>query len=277
MGFGGGGVLPSRPRKSAGCYFRVYPLVRVCGRKQSALLVPIRGGQALLRGKGGPVAPLVTGAASAPFCVVAGVQAEFRFRGMRWMGNAPLKGGCRTGAAARHAKEGATPPPPPPPCDIPSGCCSFTGALDSHPFFPSHVASGRCVLSAAAAGAPAGVVSAFAEPSGWCAGAVLNVAGCAVCVSTASSSWCTGGCAGCCGGRLTVFAVHTPPSAGRPQPASLCFRVREPQVPCPAQAPAVAHCARDPLGDPPAPSSASLWLGTPPPNNNNNLHFQSLP
>ena len=39
-------------------------------------------------------------------------------------------------------------------------------ALDSHPFFPSHVASGRCVLSAAAAGAPAGVVSAFAEPSG---------------------------------------------------------------------------------------------------------------
>ena len=38
------------------------------------------------------------------------------------------------------------------------------GALDSHPFFPSHVASGRCVLTAAAAGAPAGVVSAFAEP-----------------------------------------------------------------------------------------------------------------
>ena len=48
------------------------------------------------------------------------------------------------------------------------------GALDSHPVFPSHVASGRCVLTAAAAGALAGVVSAFAEPSGlvcWgCAG-----------------------------------------------------------------------------------------------------------
>ena len=47
-------------------------------------------------------------------------------------------------------------------------------ALDSHPFFPPRAASGRCVLSAAAAGAPAGVVSAFAEPSGlvcWgCAG-----------------------------------------------------------------------------------------------------------
>ena len=66
------------------------------------------------------------------------------------------------------------------------------GALDSHPFFPSHVASGRCVLSAAAAGAPAagapaGAVSAFAEPSGWCAGAVLNVAWCAVCASAALS------------------------------------------------------------------------------------------
>ena len=50
---------------------------------------------------------------------------------------------------------------PPPLCDIPSGCY---GALDGHPFFPSHVASGRCFLLAAAAGALAGVVSAFAEP-----------------------------------------------------------------------------------------------------------------
>ena len=63
------------------------------------------------------------------------------------------------------------------------------GALDSHPVFPSHVASGRCVLSAAAAGAPAGVVSAFAEPSGRCAGAVRDVAGCAVCASAAPNNW----------------------------------------------------------------------------------------
>ena len=63
------------------------------------------------------------------------------------------------------------------------------GALDSHPFFPSHVALGRCFLSAAAAGALAGVVSAFAEPSGWCAGAVLDVAWCSVCASMAPSSW----------------------------------------------------------------------------------------
>ena len=61
-----------------------------------------------------------------------------------------------------------------------------------YPFFPSHVASGRCFLSAAAAGALAGVVSAFAEPSGWCAGAVLDVAGCAVCASVAPSSWRVG-------------------------------------------------------------------------------------
>ena len=39
------------------------------------------------------------------------------------------------------------------------------------------------------AGALAGVVSAFEEPSGWCAGAVLDVAGCAVWASPAPSSW----------------------------------------------------------------------------------------
>ena len=39
------------------------------------------------------------------------------------------------------------------------------------------------------------------------------------------------GCAGCCGGRLTVFAAHAPQPSGRPQPASLRFRVREAQVP----------------------------------------------
>ena len=66
------------------------------------------------------------------------------------------------------------------------------GALDSHPFFPSHVALGCCLLPAAAAGALAGVVSAFAEPSSWCVGAVLNVAGCAVCASVAPGSWRTG-------------------------------------------------------------------------------------
>ena len=121
-------------------------------------------------------------------------------------------------------------PPPPPVCHS-VRLLFLYGALDSRPFFPSRAASGRCVLSAAAAGALAGVVAAFAEPSGRCAGAVL---GCAVCVLTAPSSWRTGGCAGCCGGRLTVFAVHTPPSSGRPQPASLRFRehVHPPPLRC---------------------------------------------
>ena len=64
------------------------------------------------------------------------------------------------------------------------------GALDSHQFFPLHVAPGGCILSAAAAGCSAGVVFAFAEPSGGCAGAVLVVAG-AVHVLAVPSSWCT--------------------------------------------------------------------------------------
>ena len=64
----------------------------------------------------------------------------------------------------------------PPPVRHSVGLLFLYEALGSHPFFPSHVASGRCFLSAAAADAPAGVVSAFAEPSSWCVGAVLNVA-----------------------------------------------------------------------------------------------------
>ena len=46
------------------------------------------------------------------------------------------------------------------------------GAVDSHPFFPSHVAPGCCFLSVLL------LVSfpTFAKPSGWCAGAALDVA-----------------------------------------------------------------------------------------------------
>ena len=38
------------------------------------------------------------------------------------------------------------------------------------------------------------------------------------------SSWRTGGCAGCCGGRFSVLAAHSAPHSGRPPPASLCVR-----------------------------------------------------
>ena len=79
---------------------------------------------------------------------------------------------------------------PAPLCDITSGFFLY-GALGSHPFFPSHAVSGCCVLPAAVACAPAGVVSAFADPRGWCAGAVLVAAG-AVCTLAVPSSWCTG-------------------------------------------------------------------------------------
>ena len=73
-------------------------------------------------------------------------------------------------------------------CDIPSGCF-FTGpwtvTRSSLRMLRQVAAFCRPLL----AGAPAGVVSAFAEPSGWCAGAVLDVAWCAVCVSVAPNSW----------------------------------------------------------------------------------------
>ena len=84
------------------------------------------------------------------------------------------------------------------------GSLFLHGALDSHPVFPPRAASGRCVLTAAAARVPAGVVSAFVVPS----------------------SWRTGGYAGCCGGHWTVFAAHSPPHSGRPPHASPRFRVR---------------------------------------------------
>ena len=41
------------------------------------------------------------------------------------------------------------------------GLLSLSGALESHPFFPSCAESGCCVLTAAAAGVPCGVVSLF--------------------------------------------------------------------------------------------------------------------
>ena len=113
------------------------------------------------------------------------------------------------------------------------------GALDSHPFVPSHVASGRCVLSAAAAGAPAGVVSASVEPSGRCDGAVLDVAGCAVCASAAPSSWRIGGCAGCCRGRAhrnkTVVRLGggpRPKNSAVVRPAELPAHSDNPPTPC---------------------------------------------
>ena len=88
-------------------------------------------------------------------------------------------------AAIQGLRMNIMPPPPPatPLCGVPSGCCFFTG-----PWTVTH--SSLCMLRRA--GAPGGAVSVFAEPSGWCAGAVLDVAVCSVCASAAPSNWCTG-------------------------------------------------------------------------------------
>ena len=170
---------------------------------------------------------------------------------------------------------------PPPPFPHSVGLLLLYGALDSHPFFPSHVASGRCVLSAAAAGAPAGVVSAFAEPRRWCVGAALNVAGCAVCcASAAPSSWRIGGCAGCCGGRLTVLSPHLRPQAIHNRPSCVFVCVTRPKRPprettkftignsLPGHFGTQTFGTQSPL--PPPPSNDSL--GTPPGRNSGLLH-----
>ena len=95
-------------------------------------------------------------------------------------------------------------------CDIPSGCCSFTG-----PWTVTRSSLRmlrRVFLSAAAAGALAGVVSAFAEPSIWCVGTVLDVAWCAVCVSAAPNNW-----------RIEdVLPPPPPPHWIRAEPVLLC-------------------------------------------------------
>ena len=95
-----------------------------------------------------------------------------------------------------------------PPCVTFCPVAVSSRALDNHPVFPSHAASGRCVLTAAAACVLCGVISAVAEPG----------------------RWRSGGCAACCGVVLRFW----PPTPLHIQVVhhirtSLCFRVREAQ------------------------------------------------
>ena len=82
-------------------------------------------------------------------------------------------------------------PEPEPMCDIPSGCCSFTG-----PWTVTR-SSLRMLRRVAAFCRPLRPVLPLVSfprsrsPVVWCVGAVLNVAGCAVCSLAAPSSWCT--------------------------------------------------------------------------------------
>ena len=126
--------------------------------------------------------------------------------------------------------------PPPPPPRVTSWLLFLYGALGSHPFFPLHIASGCCFLSAAAASALAGVVSAFAEPSGWCVGAVLDVAWCAVCVSVAPNNW-----------RAVPQSIYSPSSDPMPTPPPL---MRDPPPPPPLN---------EILGWDPPPSAKAKW------------------
>ena len=89
----------------------------------------------------------------------------------------------------------------PPPCDITSGCCFFTGPWTvTRPSLRML----RRVATFCRPLRPVLLLVSFPRsrsPVVWCAGAVLDVAGCAVCASAAPNNWRIGGCAGCCQGR----------------------------------------------------------------------------
>ena len=84
------------------------------------------------------------------------------------------------------------PPPPRPLCDISLGCCSFTGPWT---LTRSSLRMLRRVAAFCRPLRPVLLLVSFPHsrsPVVWCAGAVLDVAGCAACASAAPSSWRTG-------------------------------------------------------------------------------------
>ena len=105
----------------------------------------------------------------------------------------------------------------PPVCHS-DGLLFLCGALDGNLLFPSHAASGCCILWDAAACVP-DVVFAFAEPSCWRTGVVLLGAG-----------------------LFLVFAAHSPAHSGHPPTASprfhgYVFRQVAVSSRCPGQSP----------------------------------------
>ena len=77
--------------------------------------------------------------------------------------------------------------PPPPTCDIPSRCCFVTGP---RAVTRSSLRMLRRVSALCRPLRPVLLLVSFPRsgPSGWCVGAVLDVAGCAFCASAAPSS-----------------------------------------------------------------------------------------
>ena len=102
----------------------------------------------------------------------------------------------------------------PPVCDIPSGCCFFIGPWTVTRSFLRML---RRVAAFCRPLRPVYLPVLFPRsrsPVVWCAGAVLDVAGCAVCASAAPNNWRIGGCAGCCRGPshpCVTFRLAPPP------------------------------------------------------------------
>ena len=113
-----------------------------------------------------------------------------------------------------------------PMCDIPSGCCSFTGPWT---VTRSSLRMLRRVAAFCRPLRPVLLPVSFPRSRS----PVVGLLGlCWLRRDVPFARHLRPVVAGCCGGRLTVVAAHTPPSSGRPKPASLRFRVREAQVPC---------------------------------------------
>ena len=242
----GGGSAPHSPA----CSLR--PLVSECSLGLGTLppidrcvTVCVRGrGEGLSGGRSGTPVPLPAIAAWRSLGLLFPSAAR-GWRPFPPLGRAPFRGG-------------GVHPPPPPPCDIPLGCCFFAGPWT---VTRSSLRMLRRVAAFCRPLRPVLLLVSFPRsrsPVVWCAGAVLDVAGCAACASAAPGSRRIGGC---CGGRLTVFVVHTPPSSGRPPRAPLRFRVREAHVPPP---PPLQWCqprCTKASCPPPPPGSAELFIG----------------
>ena len=98
---------------------------------------------------------------------------------------------------------------PPPLCDIPSGCCFFTVPWT---VTRSSLRVLRWVAAFCQPLRPVLLLVSFPRSRS----PVVGVLG--LCWMWRDVPFVYWGCAGCCGGRLTVFAVPTPPSSGRPPP-----------------------------------------------------------
>ena len=135
-----------------------------------------------LRGPGqSPVLPFtccVGSLRSVGRCGLCSCWCRFRVGGAQWLACCRCAGCCgsRFSVFAAHSPPHSGRPPPASLCfrgHVVRRVAFLHRALDSHPFFPSRAASGRCVLTAAVACVPA----ANAEPSSWHTGLVLVVAG----------------------------------------------------------------------------------------------------